>query len=253
MAENTPATNSWLVPALISAVVGFVTILGTVIVNNSAQDTQMTLEASKLKASIITSINIYDTATSKILLKHSLKPLEKPESFNAFVADYNSLLAQRLPEAPIGAKEFGIVSEEVQLTQGLSAAVVEAVTMAVEENVTGIDTGVDQENAKIQIGELVNSFTTDDRLIASDAVVELYKIHPILIVDSLINNLLPDSDSWSYRNNLYVVFTLSRISEGWEGTDKQLQAVKDLSTSNNFSDPTFSRRVNEAIKSFREI
>jgi hypothetical protein len=59
--------------------------------------------------------------------------------------------------------------------------------------------------------------------------------------------LLPPDDPRSYRTNLYVAYTLARMSAKWEGTKKDVDQVVLLKTTPNYKDPTFAQWVDKAV------
>lgn len=67
----------------------------------------------------------------------------------------------------------------------------------------------------------------------------------------LTESLLPQSDRWSYRYNLYVAHALARVNGKWPGSRDQLGAVTSLRSSGNYADPTFKARVDAAIANHR--
>jgi hypothetical protein len=100
--------------------------------------------------------------------------------------------------------------------------------------------------------ELIEKFKGPERRIFSDKLAELYDANKSQVVDVLISSILPDTDYWSYRVNIYIARTLEKIPSGWEGTDKQLEAVKQLLKTRNYKDATFKARVDRAISNYKE-
>jgi hypothetical protein len=93
--------------------------------------------------------------------------------------------------------------------------------------------------------ELRKQLTSPERRSVSNRLIELYNQRKKDVVDALINAILPESDTNSYRNNLYIAVTLGGISS-WEGSDDQLNLVDDLKKTKNYHDPTFRKWVDQA-------
>ena len=72
----------------------------------------------------------------------------------------------------------------------------------------------------------------------------------VQVVNALISGILPTSEKFSYRVNLYIAFTLARVPGGWEGTTEQLSAIDGLRHTPNNDDPTFKKRTKEAYDNF---
>ena len=99
--------------------------------------------------------------------------------------------------------------------------------------------------------ELIKNFKGPDRLIASNQLVALYEQTPDAVVNALIKNILEADDELSYRVNLYIAFTLSRIKSGWKGTEEQKNKLIKLTNTQNYHDETFKRRIDEAINNWQ--
>jgi len=97
------------------------------------------------------------------------------------------------------------------------------------------------------VDELIKSFRGPDRLIASNQLIALSQTKPNAVVNALINNVLDADDELSYRVNLYIAFTLSRMESGWKGTEEQRNRLINLRKTRNYLDETFKRRIEEAI------
>jgi len=97
----------------------------------------------------------------------------------------------------------------------------------------------------------VKQFRGPDRLKSSDRLIQIYEQDPIAVVDTLIQGILPPNDEWSYRVNLYIAFTLARIRSGWRGTAEQRNEILKLKDTNNYKEPTFLRRVDEALANYK--
>ena len=101
--------------------------------------------------------------------------------------------------------------------------------------------------------ELVKQLTSSDRRNVSNSLIEMYKQNKKAVVDALINAILPESDSNSYRNNLYIVYTLARIPDGWEGSDGQAQQIAELRRTTNYADPTFKQWVDKTLQNQKKV
>ncbi len=110
---------------------------------------------------------------------------------------------------------------------------------------------VKKEVATEEVEELIGRFNGPDRLRASNRLLAIYRqgdeASQDAMVEALINALLPADDSRSYRVNIYIVLTLSRLEPAWRATAHQLQAIENLKKTTNYKDSTFKRRVDEAI------
>ncbi len=100
---------------------------------------------------------------------------------------------------------------------------------------------------------LVKQLTSSERRDVSNSLIEMYKQNKKAVVDALINAILPESDKNSYRNNLYIVYTLGRIPDGWEGSDNQAEQIAELRRTRNYSDPTFKQWVDKTLQSQKKV
>lgn len=110
--------------------------------------------------------------------------------------------------------------------------------------------GQDSSPLSGQIVELVQKLKGDDKLIASNRLVELYKESKEKVVPVLVDHILPEGDKWSYRVNLYIAFTLGRLRPFWEGTKEQVEKIQSLAQTRNYRDATFKKRADKAISNF---
>ena len=105
-----------------------------------------------------------------------------------------------------------------------------------------------------RITELIGKFRSPERLSASKQLIELYESNKREIVARLVDSLLPDNVQDAYRVNLYIVRTLGHIRPNWEGSYDQINQIKKLRESQNYTDnkdDTFKKRVDEAIENSR--
>lgn len=100
---------------------------------------------------------------------------------------------------------------------------------------------------------LVKKFNGDDRLLASNQLIQAYKEKPSQVVAALINAIQTEELPTSYRVNLYVAFTLARIDPYWSGNANQFERIAELRRSTNYQDPTFKKWVVQASRRFRVI
>lgn len=100
--------------------------------------------------------------------------------------------------------------------------------------------------------ELIAQFSGDNRVTASDELVQLYPQNKAAVVEALINAILIDTPM-RYRVNLYIARTLGKIEPNWEGRLDQLAAMQALRASRDYGDPTFKSWVDRAISGFVEI
>jgi hypothetical protein len=103
-----------------------------------------------------------------------------------------------------------------------------------------------------RISNLIAQFSGDNRRKASNELVQLYPQYGNSMVEALINAIVPQSPA-SYRVNLYIARTLGAIRPNWEGTPDQLARLQALRDTQDYRDPTFKARLDEAISGFIEI
>jgi hypothetical protein len=112
--------------------------------------------------------------------------------------------------------------------------------------------GTDLPSNILNKDELVKQLTSSERRNVSTGLIGMYKQNKKAVVDALIDAILPESDKNSYRNNLYIVYTLGRIPDGWEGSDKQAGQIAELTRTRNYSDATFKQWVDKTSQSHRK-
>lgn len=230
------STAAWMFPALIAGGVSLAGVwVGALLANREIEANQaavtVNVEANKfievvnLRKEILASAEDYDFQIARLMLEHALRPIDEPESFDRFARDFNEYLATRVVEAPrpAGVAAEGAVPEQV-----------------LPEPSPG---GIDYTN-------LVEQFSGSDRLTVSNFLIDAYGEEPTDVVSALIEGILMPSEQFSYRVNLYVVFTLARVPGGWTGTNEQLSKIEALRRSSNYRDPTFKKRTEEAINNF---
>lgn len=221
MSDRKTSSLSWVIPSMLSAAVGLAAVWQGYEVATTSQNTQKSLEISKVKLEIISSAKNYDRRSSEILFEHVLKPIDSEISYNKFRIDFLSLNSELAPASPAPAKQTQIVTQEMP--------------QIIEQD----------------FYSLVKEFRGDERLIASDKLVLAHNEHPEAVVNSLINGVLPEKNKWSYRVNLYIAFTLARVEPSWNGSKEQLGKIEELKEAGNFKkDSTFRRRVKEALDNY---
>lgn len=222
MSNGKESIKSWLVPAVVGASVA---LFGS-IVNSVLASRKDTLDHMRGVAAV--RAQIIESATGKsankiwarLSLDYVLKPIDETGQFDEFSKQVSDIFGNEAPETSPGPER-----ESLQ---------------AIAPPIPG------------EIADLISKFTGPERLAASNALVERSKSNPLPVVDALISGLRKQTDDASYRFNLYVVFTLARIPNGWPGTDLQRNAVMSLRTSGNYlNDATFRSRTEEAIANWR--
>jgi hypothetical protein len=221
MSNEKERTTSWLVPALVGA---FVALIGSAITYylTSWKDTrEHTRGVAIVRAQIIESATgtTPNLTAARLTLDYVLKPIDETGNFDEFSNKVIEIFADQAPQTSPGERD--------SLPQ-----------------VTPVISG--------EIADLINKFTGPERLAASNALVERSKIDQVAVVDALINKLRKQDEEFSYRFNLYVVFTLARIPGGWSGTESQRNEVMSLRETSNYSDATFRSRTEEAILNWRK-
>ena len=222
MSNGKESIKSWLVPALVGASVA---LFGSVI-SSFLTSRKDTLDHMRGVASV--RAQIIESATGKsanrvgarLSLDYVLKPIDKTGEFNEFSSKVSDIFADKAAETSPGADR-----ESLQ---------------AIAPPIPG------------EIADLISKFTGPERLAASNALVERAKSSPVPVVDALISGLREQDDEASYRFNLYVVFTLARIPNGWPGTDQQRERLIALRSSRNYKDATFHSRTEEAISNWQK-
>jgi hypothetical protein len=102
------------------------------------------------------------------------------------------------------------------------------------------------------LSRLPESLQGNDRQQVSRRLARAYSDKPVEIVTALVNAILPESNPWSYRVNLYISLTLGRIVPSWSGTQGQLELARSLvNTSSYKNDQTFRETVDRALKNYR--
>lgn len=212
---------TWLVPALIGALVA---ILGTSVTFylTSWKDVRehtrgvANIRAEIIEAAIKENPNLPAVSLS---LNYVLEPVDETGTFSEFSEKIIDLISDRATETSQGTNRDSL-SEISPVIAG-------------------------------DVAELIGKFGGSDRLSASNALIERAKFEPNVVVDALVSNVKPDNEEKSYRTNLYTVFTLARITNGWPGTAIQLQIIESLRESLNYKDATFKSRTEEAIANWR--
>jgi hypothetical protein len=230
MSDEKNSSMSWLVPAMISGVISLAAIIQSCQVATSSQEGQKTIEVAKIKCDIVKSIDTLEFRTAKLLIDHTLKPLDKEPSLRDFEDELLKILNERAPQTNNQEQRASLD----ELTKGLS------------ETLVG---GIKSKD----IDDLVKKFDGDERLIASNHLIGLYNENRTVVVKTLIDKILPENDPRSYRRNLYIAFTLARIKPYWEGSREQIEAINSLKHSSNYSNETFRKRIDEAISNHKLV
>ena len=114
------------------------------------------------------------------------------------------------------------------------------------------DVTLPSEISENNIKKLIDDFKGENRKKISKQLADLYsKTKNNIIIEGLINSILPEDDDWSYRVNLYIVVTLELIDPYWKGTPEQFEKINNLKQTRNYNDKTFKKRVDGAISNYQ--
>jgi hypothetical protein len=226
--SSTPVTArsmNPLLPALIAASVALAGVaVGALLdwqrfgFDRDSASRQTVLEIARIKRDIVDAVNNYDLPTARLLLTHVLEPIDDPARFHRFSAEFLELVAGKVVSNDPRAKTLEQQSQPI-----LSPSPTDPTA-------------------------LVRLFEGPERLTASNQLVQMFRDQRPGVVPALIGALLPEKDQRSYRVNLYVAYTLGRLPGGWPATQAEVAAVRALTTSRSYADPTFKARVDEALK-----
>jgi len=97
--------------------------------------------------------------------------------------------------------------------------------------------------------DLLQSPNRDIRQEASKILIR--KKERQVVINMLIDNLKPDGERASYRNNFYIAFTLYKMPEKWASDEARINKVMDLRKSTNYSDYHFKKYIELAIKNMK--
>lgn len=245
------AVISWLVPVTISALVALV--VGA-IVNFllSPKDHLEHIRAIAMtKGRIIAACNASATTPAIIFMRHELQPLyfavndvwsiwPKPalQDFAAFEATLTWCRQQ-------GAEPIGGTPQTSGSIPAPSAEL-PATAYNVYETATAAPSGPTSPSAPTK-EEIQEQFYSANRLVFSDELVRRSARDRERIASALIGAIVPAGER-SYRINLYIALTLARFPEGWPGRADPGDELKKLTgPPHPYGDPTFKRRVDEAI------
>jgi len=98
MNEGKKNNASWLIPTLISGIVSLAAIIQSCQVATSSQEGQKSIEVAKIKYDIVKSIDTLEFSTAKLLIDHTLKPLDKEVSLRDFESGLMKILNERAPQ-----------------------------------------------------------------------------------------------------------------------------------------------------------
>lgn len=99
--------------------------------------------------------------------------------------------------------------------------------------------------------ELLAALTGPYRRLEAERLANLEGEDAVSAINMLVSSLLPQTDRWSYRFNLYAAYTLAKFPAGWPGSSTQLAAVQEIKKSGNYRDPTFKIWVDAALRNHR--
>lgn len=114
---------------------------------------------------------------------------------------------------------------------------------------TRVESGLHQRPTTRE--ELIKALTGPQRRLEAERLAGLPKEQAAATNALLISSLLPQTDRWSYRFNLYAAFTLAKVSGKWTGTRDQYNSVVALKNSGNYEDSTFRFWVDAALLNCR--
>jgi hypothetical protein len=192
---------------------------------DAAAARQRQLDVAKYKGDVLRSLKDFDRDTAEALLVHTLKPIDSEEGYKSFYNDYQNLLAKLQASKSDRAGSLA------------GTAILDSASVA---------TAKDPRS-------LVALFVGDERQQASSKLARLYGSQKRAVVEALVSGIQPSTSKTAYRVNLYVAYTLGRISPSWEGSLPQREAIAALKASPEYAEATFQVRVNEALDNFREI
>ncbi len=108
----------------------------------------------------------------------------------------------------------------------------------------------------LSIADLPKLFDGVERRVASDRLIRLYRQdrdNRAKVVQSVIDAILPDRNTSSYRVNLYVARTLRLIPGGWDGSASQRAKIEALRNTSSYErDETFRENVDAALENWTE-
>jgi hypothetical protein len=155
-----------------------------------------------------------------------LKPIEKNEKlFDQFRSAMLELKSKAAPESPA------------------SALAIEVSTVLIpDEPATPALGPLDANLVRMK-------FSGPDRLNFRNDLIRRFNTTPDEILNALIGAIIPPdkSDTFRYRINLYIAFTLGGIPNGWNGSQDQLNRLIALRKTSDYRDITFKTRLEEAI------
>lgn len=223
MSNEKETAASWLMPALIGASVALIGTRATYSLESWKDTREHTRGVAAVRAQIIESATgkTPNLTAARLTLDYVLKPLDETGSFDQFSHDIIELFNDQGPQTAPGQERESLPQVAPAISGG--------------------------------IADLISKLTGPQRLAASNALIERSRTDSVAVIDALISGLRKQGEEFSYRFNLYVVFTLARIPGGWSGTVSQRDAVLSLRNSANYkNDETFRNRTEEAVANWRQ-
>lgn len=214
---------NWLLPALIAALVsiGVAAIAQAVSLRNA--DREHWREIAEAQGAIVKEFGQLSFGVGEMLLKYRLEPLYESgdPQYVAFVSDIQGLRVIAFDGAPgeVEASSVAVVSTEAATSDALPVAAV-----------------------------IQDNFNSGMRLAFSDELLAKFADRPKELAIALIGAILEPSDRRSYRVNVYIALTLARLPGGWPSDADPLGKVAALQETANYDDPTFEKRVDEALR-----
>jgi hypothetical protein len=215
--------ESWLFPAIVAAVVALLTTAVTGSLQHLKDNAEDRREVVRIRAEILKAAgDSKSLLVAKLLLDHVLTPIDRSDDRDKFankVTDYIATLATETSTGTGGRAELPNVAPD----------------------------------AIGDIHSLVKQFDGPGRLSASNTLVELAQTNKPAVVSALVSGLRPVAEKSAYRINLYIVFTLGRLSGGWQGTPEQIERIRSLKSTSFAKDSTFRARLQEALDAISTV
>lgn len=134
--------------------------------NNAAEEdnieAQKVIELANLRKEVLSSADDYDFQLARLLLKNALKPLDEPESFDAFSEDFNDYMSAKVVES---SKPAAVAAEAATASEVQSAPT----------------------QGNIDYARLVEKLAGSDRLKASNFLIEAYEEESKDVVSTLLS------------------------------------------------------------------
>ena len=225
---------------LMPLVVALIGIIGTYLITSSELKSSENIANAQIESSENIANAQIESSEKKSKAEQQLKILE-------IFGD--KITSNNIKERLLAVRLLGSVDPE------LSGKLAKAISQDENEDKQVREDAKDvaKNSVSLEINNLINKFSGNERLIASNRLIELYDKNQKKVIEALIEGILPEDNKWSYRVNLYIVLTLSQIKPKWIGTNEQKEIIVALKNTRNYKDSTFKKRVDEAIKNYQMI